>query len=142
MSISNQITRLNNAKAAIATAIKNKGVSVPSGTKLDGMATLIGQIQQGSSLETSVLESGSAIGGYTYYIDGNGQGQRYTCGDIVTCLKGSYFIVDYAYVADGFIYDGCEIVQVYGPLQTTVNDGEQYYIIIFKVTGDNAVAML
>ena len=142
MSIANEITRMGNAKTAIASAIKEKGVAVPSGTKLDGMAPLIGQIQQGSSLQTALLETGSAVGGYTYYTDENGQGQRYWCYDSVKCLKGSYFIVDYAYsIADGFMFGGCELIQAYGPTVTTVNDGDMY-VLIFKVTGDTAWTML
>ena len=47
MSIQSEITRISSAKIEIGTAITNKGVTVPSGTKIDGMATLIGQIQTG-----------------------------------------------------------------------------------------------
>ena len=47
MSISSEITRISNAKTAIAQSITNKGVTVPSGTKIDGMATLIDSIQTG-----------------------------------------------------------------------------------------------
>jgi hypothetical protein len=47
MSIANQIQRLQNAKAALAVSIRNKGVEVPSATKLDGYAALVDQIQQG-----------------------------------------------------------------------------------------------
>ena len=47
MSISSEITRISNAKTAITESIANKGVTVPSGTKIDGMATLIDSIQTG-----------------------------------------------------------------------------------------------
>ena len=49
MSIQTELTRLTNAKAAIKTAIEGKGVTVPSGTLLDGMAALIESIQAGGS---------------------------------------------------------------------------------------------
>lgn len=49
MSISSEITRISNAKTAIAESIANKGVTVPSGTKIDGMATLIDNIQTGGA---------------------------------------------------------------------------------------------
>ena len=49
MSISSEITRISNAKTAIAQSIANKGVTVPSGTKIDGMAALIDSIQTGGS---------------------------------------------------------------------------------------------
>lgn len=49
MSISSEINRISNAKTAIAESIANKGVTVPSGTKIDGMATLIDSIQTGGA---------------------------------------------------------------------------------------------
>ena len=47
MSIQTELTRLTNAKAAIQTAIEGKGVTVPSRTRLDGMAALIESIEAG-----------------------------------------------------------------------------------------------
>lgn len=38
MSIQTELTRIINAKAAIKAAIEGKGVTVPAGTLLDGMA--------------------------------------------------------------------------------------------------------
>ena len=49
MSIQTELTRLTNAKAAIQTAIEGKGVTVPSGTLLDGMAALIESIEAGGA---------------------------------------------------------------------------------------------
>lgn len=49
MAISDEITRLTNAKAAIKTAIEGKGVTVPSSTLLDGYAVLITSIPSGGS---------------------------------------------------------------------------------------------
>lgn len=142
MSIANEITRLQNAKSAIATAISRKGVSVPANTKLDGMAALIGNIPQGGSLETSTLNAASAVGGTLYYIDENGQGQSRENGDIVTSLRGSYFILDWAYASDGYYLTDCEIVRAYGPVETTVGDGDERYVIILKITGDYAIPMI
>lgn len=48
MSIVTEISRLKNAKSAIAAAIAEKGVTVPSGTLIDGMAALIESIEAGS----------------------------------------------------------------------------------------------
>lgn len=56
MSIQTDLTRIKNAKAAIAAAIAGKGVTVPDGTMLDGMAALIEAIQAGG---TSTLFSGT-----------------------------------------------------------------------------------
>lgn len=47
MSIQTELTRLTNAKATIKTAIEGKGVTVPDGTLLDGMAALIESIEAG-----------------------------------------------------------------------------------------------
>ena len=47
MSVTSEITRLQNAKADLKTAIEGKGVAVPSTTKLDGYADLVESIQQG-----------------------------------------------------------------------------------------------
>ena len=49
MSIQTELTRITNAKTAIKTAIEGKGVTVPSGTLLDGMASLIDSIEAGGS---------------------------------------------------------------------------------------------
>lgn len=48
MSVQTELTRITNAKAAIKTAIEGKGVTVPDGTLLDGMAALIESIEAGS----------------------------------------------------------------------------------------------
>lgn len=47
MSVQSEITRLQNAKAAIKAAIEGKGVTVPDATMLDGMAALIESIEAG-----------------------------------------------------------------------------------------------
>ena len=53
--IAQEITRLQGAKADLKTAIEAKGVTVPSATKIDGYATLVGQIQQGSTPNLQTL---------------------------------------------------------------------------------------
>ena len=45
MNIQTELIRITNAKAAIKTAIEGKGVTVPNGTLLDGMASLIESIE-------------------------------------------------------------------------------------------------
>ena len=47
MSIQTELTRITNAKASIVAAVEGKGVTVPDGTLLDGMASLIESIQAG-----------------------------------------------------------------------------------------------
>ena len=47
MSIQTELTRITNAKSAIKAAIEGKGITVPGGTLLDGMAALIESIEAG-----------------------------------------------------------------------------------------------
>ena len=63
MSIQTELTRITNAKAAIKTAIEGKGVTVPEGTLLNGMAALIESIEAGGSdtLFGTYFETGSII---------------------------------------------------------------------------------
>ena len=58
MSIQTELTRITNAKSAIKTAIEGKGVTVPAGTLLDGMAALIESIEAGGG-------AGFATGNFT-----------------------------------------------------------------------------
>ena len=64
MSIQTELTRITNAKAAIKAAIEGKGVTVPDGTLLDGMAALIESIEAGGgekNLFGTYFETGSII---------------------------------------------------------------------------------
>ena len=56
MSIQTELTRITNAKAAIKTAIEGKGVTVPDGTMLDGMAALIESIEAGGGESVEISE--------------------------------------------------------------------------------------
>lgn len=51
MSVQSEITRLENAKAAIKAAIEGKGVTVPEATLLDGMAALIESIEAAGNVK-------------------------------------------------------------------------------------------
>ena len=57
MSIQTELTRIKNAKAAIVAAIEGKGVTVPDGTLLDGMASLIEGIEAGGGGATESIIS-------------------------------------------------------------------------------------
>ena len=62
MSVQSEITRIESAKTAIITAIEGKGVTVPDGTLLDGMASLIESIEAGGgNLFGTYFETGSII---------------------------------------------------------------------------------
>lgn len=123
----------------------------PSGTKsvtsngtydIKTYASVSVNVASSGSSQTSTLEAGSAIGGTLYYIDENGQGQSSVGGGRFTVPRGSYFILDWAGMADGYYLDGCEIVRAYGPVETTVGDGNEYYVMILKITGDYAFPMI
>lgn len=61
MSIASEITRLQGAKSDLKTSIENKGVTVPSGTKIDGYSALVDQISTGATLQSkSVTPTESA----------------------------------------------------------------------------------
>ena len=54
MSIQTELSRIINAKAAIKAAIEGKGVTVPDGTLLDGMAALIESIEAGGGFQVAL----------------------------------------------------------------------------------------
>lgn len=56
MSIASDVTRIESAKAAIKAAIEGKGVTVPDGTLLDGMASLIESIEAGGELPSGISQ--------------------------------------------------------------------------------------
>ena len=66
MSVQSEITRLENAKAAIKAAIEGKGVTVPDGTKLDGLVKLIESISAGDKLEVFTLTPTETVYFNTY----------------------------------------------------------------------------
>lgn len=87
MSVKGEVDRLKSAKSDIASAIAAKGVSVPSGTRLDGMAALIAKIPVmteseaflaahpvGSYMETASGSSPSSHGGIWVRVEAAGRG--------------------------------------------------------------------
>ena len=72
MSIQTEITRIESAKTALATAIEGKGVTVPEGTKLDGMAALVEAIQGGSGNIETITFTPADTGGLLVDFDTNG----------------------------------------------------------------------
>jgi len=62
MSVQTEITRLEDAKAAIIAAVEGKNVVVPEGTKLDEIASLIETIRTGGGYKIIVtVDSGAAV---------------------------------------------------------------------------------
>ena len=67
MSISSEITRIANAVAAIKQSITAKGTTVPSGTKVDGLAALIDTIQTGVDTSDATASAGDILSPKTAY---------------------------------------------------------------------------
>lgn len=70
MSIASEITRLQNAKAAIKTAIEAKGVTVGSGS-IDTYASKIESIQTGTDTSDANATSSDILDGKTAYVNGS-----------------------------------------------------------------------
>ena len=133
MSTANEITRLGNAKSAIAAAIANKGVTVPSATKLDGMASLIGQIKTGGGAEmvTGTI-GGMNAPGFVWFVNESGRAESLWGGGTLTCPKNSFLICDEAY-GDSAVTSNCSFVSSY-----TLDNGficNKLWVV--QVTGNN-----
>ena len=143
MSIASELTRLQNAKNSISNAIQNKGVTVPVGTKLDGMAALIGQIDAGGGevqLETWHGTLKANEDSSVYYTDGNGEGIHKSFYDFATGEGGSTTEIDAAantYIVVEGPRDNyptcvnCELVCFYDFPAIGA------YALLIKLTGDN-----
>ena len=93
MSIQTELTRITNAKAAIKTAIEGKGVTVPDGTLLDGMAALIESIEAsggGGAGELFHTEITPATSGEVLTLEVGENGERIAA-MIVSAKVGSAF---------------------------------------------------
>ena len=64
MNIQTEFTRITNAEAAVKAAIEGKGVTVPDGTLLDGMAPLIESIETGINATGGTITVSSDVNGY------------------------------------------------------------------------------
>lgn len=132
MSTANEITRLGNAKSAIAAAITEKGVTVPSATKLDGMAALIGQIQQGGGAEMVTGDVNSI--GYVsiLFINESEESETIWGNSTLTCPKNSFLIVDNA-PFDSADTSNCSLI-----MSCAVGSGDMNNnLLVFQVTGNN-----
>lgn len=85
MSIQTELTRITNAKAAIKTAIEGKGVTVPDGTLLDGMASLIESIEADGAGELFHAEITPATSGEVLTFEVGEEGERIAA--VIVSLK-------------------------------------------------------
>lgn len=138
MSTANEITRLGNAKSAIAAAIKNKGVTVPATTKLDGMAALIGQIEQGGGAEmiSGTISTGADM--FTiHYTDESGYHSKDTFSESFTGVKDSLIFVEGVYNG-GHDMTGAEVVysHTYEEWFEVIGAYETYADMLIRIKND------
>lgn len=91
MSVESEITRLYTAKADLKTSIEDKGVTVPSSTKLDGYADLVDNISGGSSVPYIINPLNGADFGAANKIGGTYQHQYQVSDGEIT---DAYFLCD------------------------------------------------
>lgn len=128
MSIADEIYRLNNAKADIARAIGDKGVSVPSSAKLDDMALLISSITGGGSFEADNIVNVVPINRMAV-VDSNG----YIGLDLTNFFqyRGSTYYYNYAILSTGddFSSKGLGQVTFYTPASNNIG-GRVYNTVV------------
>ena len=108
MSIQSEINRIAGAKSDIADAIEDKDVTVPSGTKLDGMANLIRQISGGSEKLNSTQAADAYDPTATYAVGD----KRSYAGNVYSCISP---------ISTPEAWDSTHWVQV-DPIQDQIDD--------------------
>ena len=102
MSVQSEITRLTTAKSDISTAITNKGVTVPSGTKLDGMAALIDSISGG---EDVIIKQVTFNPSANYLLSKDNCVVTHNCGKIPKAVFIFSDNTNNSYVGYGYIFN-------------------------------------
>lgn len=122
MSIASQISRLLSAKAAIKTAIQNKGVTVSDSAKIDTYASLIDSIPTGSSAwnkiyETTVTANITSTSSTSVTILNTGDSSLYTSSKFVWVR-----IRDTAGKRQGYFYGSDNFMANYYPINGLTNN--------------------
>lgn len=102
MSVQSEIDRIAGAKSDISTAITNKGVTVPSGTKLDGMAALIDSISGG---EDVIIQRVTFSPPSNYLLSDNRCEVTHNCGKIPKAVFIFSNNTSNTYVGYGYIFN-------------------------------------
>ena len=121
MSIQTELTRITNAKAAIKTAIEGKGVTVPDGTLLEGMASLIESIEAGGANYNSTIVTGS----FTLSERTKVPGQQYSTSDAFKIEHNAGFVPRTVFLYTGKIATDCPTLYV---SVVTNYTGNVYYL--------------
>ena len=102
MSVQSEIDRSAGAKSDISTAITNKGVTVPSGTKLDGMAVLIDSISGGEDVIIKKLTFNPSM---NYLLSKDSCVITHNCGKIPKAVFIFSDNTSNSYVGYGYIFN-------------------------------------
>ena len=102
MSVQSEIDRIAGAKSDISTAITNKGVTVPSGTKLDGMAALIDSISGG---EDVIIKQVTFNPSGNFLLSNNRCVVTHNCGKIPKAVFIFSDNTNISYVGYGYIFN-------------------------------------
>ena len=102
MSVQSEIDRIAGAKSDISTAITNKGVTVPSGTKLDGMAALIDSISGG---EDVIIKRVTFNASSNYLLSSDKCVVTHNCGKIPKAVFIFSDNTNVSYVGYGYIFN-------------------------------------
>ena len=121
MSIQTELTRITNAKTAIKTAIEGKGVTVPAGTLLDGMASLIESIEAGGVNYNSTIVTGS----FTLAERTEVPSQAYPTYDAFKIEHNAGFVPRTVFLYTGKIATDCPTLYV---SVVTKHSGNAYYL--------------
>ena len=128
MSIQTELTRIINAKAAIKTAIEGKGVTVPDGTLLDGMAALIESIEAGGG-------GGGSLQGFKFMATGTITPAADISSDYTVNVGGQFTMWDSRYTViclfpeniRSFVRTGTISFIISGNIQATLKGGATSY---------------
>ena len=94
MSVSSQLSRLQAAKADIAAALAEKGVSVPAGSTLDAFGNLVRQVKTGSTVLSATFSADQWTGSadpYTLTISAADRDGAAPLLSQVECLSGGTY---------------------------------------------------
>ena len=107
MSMQTELTRLKNAKAAIKAYIEGKGLTVPEGTLLDGMASMLESIEAGGGAGIE-LPTGYKVSTGTYTPNTEGTNVEHYIKIASSCPYNNPCRMFCIYRVDGFDASGSD----------------------------------
>lgn len=153
MSVASEITRLQNAKSALATSIENKGVTVPSDATLDDFSALVDAIETGGGGSSYEWERPSSWPDYTKIPLLNvGANELYMTYDCKAAIKGEHpsaisilarvtggYTVERGYIDDnGFVAVATSSVATNTNFEEELPTNEGDYVV-YRITATNDI---